>query len=98
MNTYSLRAECELDVTRLQELVNAAAAGSIFSIRPCIEGFVEQMAEIRTQLAPEALREMIDRVPDGHVMQRTLEFVPLAESMLAREFTQNSRDDSRPIG
>ena len=73
MNTFFLRAECEIDAIRLWDAVCTATNSGQFLLKEHTPGEPDKIVAIQTRLTRDVLNELIGGVPDGHTMLRTLE-------------------------
>ncbi len=83
MNNYKFRAECFHDIKELCGLLNLHYELESVIITPDIM-FPDCVAEIRTPLSLEDVREFMRHIPDGHVMVQSLQ--------LPQNYTEDRED------
>jgi len=70
--TYRWRAECEVDGTQLVELILLAEFVSFVSVR--IDAFPDMVCTLKVRsLTLRQLRQLMRKVPDSHVMVKTVQ-------------------------
>lgn len=72
---YKLRAECKADVLMFGDFLLQQDPLAIITIEP--KGVPDVEATIETNISQRDIKELIKKVPDGHVMDRSLQ--PLVE-------------------
>lgn len=68
MNTYKLRAECQLDLGRLFESLRVES----FQARTICKGFPDMEATFESPLSLAEVKSTIRTIVDGHVMLGTV--------------------------
>lgn len=76
-HSFAMRAECEVDVNRFRSLLRQASPDAVLFSLPHTNGFPDRVIDLRTNLSKEEVVDILERVPDGHTMVRTLESCPL---------------------
>jgi hypothetical protein len=94
MATYSLRAECLVDIANfIKELCNTDLC--VEQVTIATESYIANdtvlpLPEAKMQFVSAAslteLRDVIRTVTDGHVMLQTLRALPLSENKLERDY------------
>lgn len=84
MNTFSFRAEF------MQDAVAFSAQCVLDGFRPSgvykfDTNITDVAVEVHVEASLEALRDVLRKIPDSHVMIETLRQVPLAENSLERD-------------
>lgn len=81
MNVFSFRAECQLDVDRLRELLPRGSELKVvpYDLAPDVK------VEMTTGMSMGEVSQLMAALPDGHVMLETLREGPLSENSLERE-------------
>lgn len=75
MNTYSCRAETQVDVDRFR--LECQKAGLVTSMKTTSEyGFPDVEIEFQTEASLDRVRGVMRQVVDGHVMLQTLQACP----------------------
>ncbi|AXK38526.1 hypothetical protein [Crenobacter cavernae] len=85
MAIYSFRAECQADVKRFHQECLKVGLITALQAKPD-DQFPDVEVELQTDASLEALRNVMRRVVDGHVMLQTLRECPLAENSLERDY------------
>ena len=85
MTIYSFRAECLADAEAFQAQIPESAEVQRWEASTDV-GYPDVEVEFETDAPLAALRAMLRKTVDGHVMLQTLQAVPLADNSLERDF------------
>ena len=87
MNTFSFRAECQVDVDSfLQKSQESVIKLTVTKNVKVTNGFPDVEIEFESEATLEDLIEVMRKVQNGHVMYQTLRQVPLNENSLKRDY------------
>lgn len=97
LNYFTLRAECKVDVDRLKQMILVADASSLVLSKEYTPGEPDQLVDIEIDLSKDELIKLMQSIPDGHVMIRTLQDVT-ASRAYANVQEMTSINQYRPRG
>lgn len=87
MNTFSFRAECQVDVDCfLQKSSDSNIKITVTKTVKDKDGFPDVEIEFESEAKLEDLIKVMRGVQDGHVMYQTLRQVPLEQNNLHRNY------------
>ena len=87
MNTFSFRAECQVDVDSfLQKSQDSGIKITVTKTVTDTDEFPDVEIEFESEATLEDLIKVMRKVQDGHVMYQTLHQIPLSENNLQRNY------------